>query len=86
MIIKLGKIVHLVDSSIVLGMVQSISLKFDTFIAPRVSEIQSHSGDTFWYWLDTKDNVADIGTRGCVSPVDLDEGSKWQLGPDWLKM
>ena len=29
--------------------------------------------------------MADIGTRGNVSPLDLDKGSKWQLGPDWLK-
>ena len=82
--IKLGKVIHLVDSSIVLGMVQSISLKFDTFTAPRVAEIQTNTGESTWYWLDSKDNPADIGTRGNVTPLDLDTGSKWQCGPEWL--
>ena len=83
--IKLGVVVHMVDSSIVLGMVQSISLKFDTFSAPRISEIQANTGDARWYWLVSEDNPADIGTRGNVSPQDLDEGTMWQEGPSWLK-
>ena len=37
-----------------------------------------------WYWLESKDNPADLGTRGNVSPKDLDIGSIWQVGPKWL--
>ena len=83
--IKLGVVVHLVDSSIVLGMIQSISLKFDTFTAPRILEIQSNTGDANWYWLESKDNPSDLGTRGTATPADLGAGSKWQVGPDWVR-
>ena len=84
--LKVGKVIHMVDSSIVLGMIKNVSLKFDTFTAPRVAEIQANMGDTSWYWVDTQNNPSDLGTRGNVSPKDLDKGSMWQNGPDWLTM
>ena len=67
-------------------MIKNVSLKFDTFTAPRVAEIQANMGDTSWYWVDTQNNPSDLGTRGNVSPNDLGKGSMWQNGPDWLTM
>ena len=66
--VKIGAVIHLVDSSIVLGMIKNIALKFDNFVAPRVSEIQSNVGDAEWFWLESKDNPSDLGTRGNVVP------------------
>ena len=83
--IQMGDVIHLVDSSIVLGMIKNIALKFDSFVAPRISEIQSNVGDAEWYWLESKDNPSDLGTRGNVAPKDLDLGTMWQVGPKWLE-
>ena len=83
--IKVGDVIHLVDSSIVISMIKNITLKFDTFVALYVSEIQSNVGDVEWLLLETKDNPSDLGTRGNLVPKDLDVGSMWQIGPSWLE-
>ena len=43
--IKVGDIIHLMNSSIVIEIIKNVALKLDTFVAPRVSEIQSKIGD-----------------------------------------
>ena len=79
-------VVHLVDASIVLGMIKNISLKFDTYTAPRVSEIQSTTEIGSWHWIETSDNPSDLGTRGKISVKDLGPDSLWRNGPSWLKL
>ena len=83
--IEIGFTVHIVDASIILGMITNISLKFDTFSAPRVTEIQTSTDIESWYWVDTKENPSDLGTRGKVAMKDLETGSMWREGPSWLK-
>ena len=83
--LEIGEIYHLVDASIVLGMLKNVSLKFDTFTAPRVTEIQNNTSTEQWFWVETRDNPADIGTRGKCSIDDLGPGTMWREGPDWLK-
>ena len=83
--LEISRTVHIVDASIILGMITNISLKFDTYTAPRVAEIQNSTDIESWFWIDTKDNPSDLGTRGKVSVEDLAEGSMWREGPSWLK-
>ena len=83
--IKIEKTIHIVDASIILGMITNISLKFDTFSAPRVTEIQTNTKIESWFWVDTKQNPSDVGTRGKVTIKDLEVGSMWREGPDWLR-
>ena len=83
--IKIGCIVHIVDASIILGMITNISLKFDTFTAPRLTEIQTNTDTESWFWVDTKENPSDLGTRGKMTVKDMDAGSMWREGPTWLK-
>ena len=83
--LEILRAVHIVDASIILGMITNISLKFDTYTAPRVAEIQTNTDIESWFWIDTKDNPSDLGTRGKVSVEDLSEGSMWREGPPWLK-
>ena len=66
-------------------MITNISLKFDTYTAPRVAEIQTNTDIESWFWIETNDNPSDLGTRGKVSVEDLSEGSMWREGPTWLK-
>ena len=83
--LELGETFHIVDASIILGMIRNISLKFDTYTAPRITEIQTNTEIENWFWIETKDNSSDLGTRGKVVVNDLDEGSMWRDGPGWMK-
>ena len=83
--IEVGDVYHFVDASIIIGMLKNISLKFDTFTAPRVSEIQMNTPVEQWSWIQTFDNPADLGTRGKCSLSDLEPGTMWREGPRWLK-
>ena len=83
--IEVGCVVHIVDASIILGMITNISLKFDTFTAPRLTEIQTNTDIESWFWVDTKENPSDLGTRGKMTVKDLNTGSMWREGPAWLK-
>ena len=38
-----------------------------------------------WYWVESKLNVADIISRGASIP-ELNYGSRWQIGPEFLKL
>ena len=83
--LELADTLHVVDASIILGMITNISLKFDTYTAPRVTEIQTNTNIESWFWIETQENPSDLGTRGKVSVKDLSDGSMWREGPAWMK-
>ena len=62
--IEAGEVFHFVDASIIIGMWKNISLKFDTYTAPRITEIQMNTEVHDWFWVDTTENPADLSTRG----------------------
>ena len=66
-------------------MIQKESYGFNTFAAVRVGEIQEGTNTKDWYWTASEFNVADLLTRGS-KPNDIDINSKWQKGPDFLKL
>ena len=61
---KFTKFYHIVDSQIVYGMVQKESYGFNTFAATRIGEIQQGTNKDDWYWVESKNNIADWITRG----------------------
>ena len=83
--IELGETIHIVDSSVVLGMLTNLSLKFDAYTSPRLTEIQTNTKIGSWFWIETAENPSDLGTRSKVSVTDLDSNSVWQNGPAWLR-
>ena len=76
---------YIVDSEIVRAMIQKESYGFSTFAAVRVGEIQGNTEPTQWYWIEGRMNAADCITRG-LKPNEIDLTSKWQEGPDFLKL
>jgi len=66
-------------------MIQKESYGFNTFPAVRVGEIQEGTNRKDWYWTASEFNVADLLTRGS-KPNDIGMNSKWQKGPDFLKL
>ena len=82
--IPFKKVIHLLDSQIVQCMLQKESYGFNTFVATRVGEIQESTDPKEWYWINGKDNIADITSRG-MTPENLDINSEWQNGPEFLR-
>ena len=79
------KCYHITDSQIVHSMIQKESYGFNTFAAVRVGEVQEGTNTKDWYWTASEFNVADLLTRGS-KPNDIDVNSKWQRGPEFLKL
>ncbi|GBN67047.1 hypothetical protein AVEN_121715-1 [Araneus ventricosus] len=61
--------------------IRAISLK--TFVANRVSEIQSILPSEVWNHIRGKENPTDFGSRG-ILPSELKSNSLWWESPSWL--
>nr|CAI5834267.1 unnamed protein product [Callosobruchus analis] len=71
------------DSSVVLGWLNHSPGALKTFVANRVSEIQTLTSDSQWRYIGTKDNPADLVSRGAY-PHELGSKSIWWNGPEFL--
>ena len=65
------------DSTVVLYWLQGNGT-FKQFVANRVNKINCHK-DVEWHYLPTKDNPADLRSRGTKQLSEL-----WRNGPEWL--
>lgn len=72
------------DSQIVLAWISSPPRRWHTFVANRVSEIQDSSSSYEWRHVKSKDNPADLISRGSI-PEQLKNSSLWWEGLNWLK-
>ena len=66
-------------------MISKESYGFNTFATNRISEIQSKTEVSKWYWVNGTLNIANWITGG-KSPVDLQSQSVWQEGPVFLTL
>ncbi|KAK9701398.1 Transposase IS4 [Popillia japonica] len=57
--------------------------KWQTFVANRVSKIQSHSDPQEWFHVKSQDNPADLLSRGTTLSTLLNS-TLWWHGPSWL--
>ena len=74
-----------VDSTCVLQWLSGPVAKQPTYVANRVSRIQEVSGEhkVQWHHCGSKENPADLATRG-LTPQVLQESTLWFQGPAWL--
>ena len=79
------KVIHIVDSEIVHGMVNKDSYGFNTFVSNRLGDIHRTSSGKDFVWTPGGLNISDIITRGCT-PAELGKDSEWQNGPKFLKL
>ncbi|XP_012162778.1 uncharacterized protein LOC101451847 [Ceratitis capitata] len=70
------------DSQLVLHWLLQHSITLSTFVGNRVSEIQALTEGAHWKHVPTRDNPADLVSRGC-STQDL-ISSNWFTGPAFL--
>ncbi|XP_037807268.1 uncharacterized protein LOC119600793 [Lucilia sericata] len=71
------------DSMITLSWIKKSANK-EKFIRTRVSEINQLMPNVKWGYVKSKENPADIGSRG-INPEKLERCSLWWLGPEWLQ-
>ena len=71
------------DSTTVLHWLQSRG-RYKQFVDHRVKEIGELTGDISWKYCPTKDNPADLGTRG-KTLKELDGNELWWNGPPWIR-
>lgn len=72
------------DSTIVLDWLRNNEHK-QVFVANRISIILDHLKPTNWHHVRSKDNPADVASRG-ICPSMLLEHTLWWNGPSWLKL
>lgn len=73
------------DNTAVLDWLRKSPLHWKTFVANRVSEIQTMLPSVDWRYVSSKENPADCASRG-VDPSELKNHPLWWSGPSWLKM
>ncbi|XP_058817154.1 uncharacterized protein LOC131680459 [Topomyia yanbarensis] len=71
------------DSRHVIYWLNSDHRRYSQFVAFRVSEILDATNADEWYWIGTKLNVADEGTKWKGTP-NHDASSRWFRGPEFL--
>lgn len=73
------------DSTLVLSWIAGCPSRWKTFVANRVSEIQTNTTVTDWHHVPSEDNPADLISRG-TSPQNLANNMLWWHGPSWLTL
>lgn len=71
------------DNTAVLDWLRKEPIHWKTFVANRISEIQSTFPSMSWRYVPTEDNPADCASRG-ISASDLKSHRLWWNGPQWL--
>ena len=82
--IKCNRIFAWSDSQIVLAWIKKKPSELKIFVANRIRFIQSIGCIDSWKYIQTKNNPADICSRG-MRVRDLLVSNKWWYGPDFLK-
>lgn len=83
--IQLGKSVFWSDSRAVLAYIACETRRFKVFVANRVAYIREHTTLEQWNYVPTKENPADVVSRGCTAdkiPKIWVEGPKFLSEPD----
>ncbi|XP_017472652.1 PREDICTED: uncharacterized protein LOC108363714 [Rhagoletis zephyria] len=73
------------DSQVVLHWIKKIPRNLKTFVANKVASIQTNTDVKKWRYVNTKDNPADLLSRG-MSPSENIHNHLWLQGPDWLSL
>lgn len=82
--ITFDKIILWSDLTIALQWIRTKPYRLKTFVANRVSAIQEIKFQVEWRHIASRDNPADLVSRG-VLPSDLIDNTLWINGPEWLK-
>ncbi|GFW46707.1 integrase catalytic domain-containing protein [Trichonephila clavipes] len=79
--LPIHKIWMWMDSTIALTWIKTGPHKLKTFVSNKVAEIQTFSKDCHWKHVSSKNNPADLNSRGC-NVDELLKNEMWFLGPN----
>ncbi|KAJ0169222.1 hypothetical protein K1T71_015282 [Dendrolimus kikuchii] len=82
--IPIGRCYFWSDSTIVLGWLSMPSNRLKHFVRNRVNEIQDTTHDQTWSYVPSKDNPADLVSRGAQADH-LSSSTLWWSGPTFLQ-
>ncbi|XP_072399471.1 uncharacterized protein [Diabrotica undecimpunctata] len=71
------------DSQIVLCWIKKQPNQLQTFVSNRVAKIQNLTSNFMWSYVSTKENPADLASRGIVPELFINM-NLWWMGPDFL--
>ena len=71
-----------VDSSVLLAWLNGGASRWKTFVANRVAEITTHLPAINWSYIPSKQNPADLISRG-ASAEEIQNNNLWWTGPVW---
>lgn len=72
------------DSRTVLSWIRTDPLKYQTFVANRLGEIDELSQREEWRWVPSQQNPADTATRSSGNIIN--QLNKWTQGPEYLRL
>ena len=81
---KVTKRLYITDSTIVLNWLNQDTRPMTIAVRNSVVDIRRFTKREDWYHVDTKNNLADLGTRGKASVDQVNEQSSWQNGLPWM--
>lgn len=81
--LKISNVYLWTDSTIVLAWLSAPSTRWKTFVGNRVSEIQDATANAEWRHVISRDNPADLISRGMLADFLMDNQFWWE-GPSWL--
>uniref|UniRef100_A0A2S2PTX9 Integrase catalytic domain-containing protein n=1 Tax=Schizaphis graminum TaxID=13262 RepID=A0A2S2PTX9_SCHGA len=71
------------DSKVVLAWIAADATRWKPFVANRVSKVHNLTSRRSWLYVNTKENPADVLSRGC-DVQDIQKCTLWWNGPAWL--
>ncbi|XP_068756583.1 uncharacterized protein [Montipora capricornis] len=80
---KVARVVCWSDSMVALHWIKGQSYSWKPFVANRVAEVQSTWDPECWRYCGSKENPADLLTRG-LSCNDMISSTLWWNGPQWM--
>ena len=78
--------IKLTDGQICLNWIHNHKKRLKLFVRNRVIEINRLAPREKWYYVGTKDMIADMGTRKGAKCSDVGADSLWMNGYDWMKL
>ena len=73
------------DSQVVLHWINSTGSTLKMWVRNRIIEIQRLTNPTQWKYVESKNNIADIGTRKGAKLCDVGPCNDWTLGKRWMR-
>ena len=76
--------IKLSDSQILLHWIYNDEKALKVWVRTRVIEILRFTLRSQWYFVDSENLIADLGTRKGAKLADVDKNSKWINGKEWM--